>query len=447
MRLFVLFLGTALAFVTQDTPVGVASHSYQPAAAVHGTSSNPRRPSPLSEQGDVCVAITGAAGQIAYALVPLLMHGRVFGEGRKVRLRLLDIEACAGALHGLAMEIQDCNSDLVTEVVATSDPEVAFKGADVAVLLGGFPRLPGMERRDLIAKNVPIMAEHGRALMKCAKDGVRVLVVANPACTNCLVAATSAPSIPRSHFSSLARLDQDRLSAMLAEKLCSEDTLEQISGGARTQEPERQHAVRTRQDRNILQLEGPGIRGVYVWGNHSPTMWPDVSGAEAKIGGRWVPLQTALQRHGRLPNGTGLLSPAREDGMAPDLDSAWRDWTSETLVPAVRERGTKVIEARGKSSALSAANAIANHLKDWLHSSTSGTHAGVSMGVFSDGNPYGVPDDVVFSFPVECGEGRHRILHGFRPDMAMLDESAKELVEERREALETLRESERQTLS
>ncbi|CBJ32518.1 conserved unknown protein [Ectocarpus siliculosus] len=399
------------------------------------------------------------------------MHGRVFGEGRKVRLRLLDIEACVGALQGFAMEIQDCNSDLVTEVVATSDPEVAFKGADVAVLLGGFPRLPGMERRDLIAKNVPIMAEHGRALAKCAKDGVRVLVVANPACTNCLMvterkispvlmndeAATSAPSIPRSHFSSLARLDQDRLSAMLAENLCSEETLEQTSGGARTplsgdvslpqQEPERQHAVRTRQDRNILQLEGPGVRGVYVWGNHSPTMWPDVSGAEAKIDGRWVPLQTALQRDGGLPNGTGLLSPAREDGTAPDLDSAWHDWISETLVPAVRERGTKVIEARGKSSALSAANAIANHLKDWLHSSTSGTHAGVSMGVFSDGNPYGVPDDVVFSFPVECGEGRHRILNGFRPDMAMLDESAKELLEERREALETLRESERQALS
>ncbi|CAM9431158.1 unnamed protein product [Ectocarpus sp. 4 AP-2014] len=445
MRLFALFLGTALAFVTQDTPVGVASHSYQPTAAVHGTSLNPRWPSPRSEQGDVCVAITGGAGQIAYALVPLLMHGRVFGEGRKVRLRLLDIEACVGALQGFAMEIQDCNSDLVTEVVATSDPEVAFKGADVAVLLGGFPRLPGMERRDLIAKNVPIMAEHGRALAKCAKDGVRVLVVANPACTNCLIAATSAPSIPRSHFSSLARLDQDRLSAMLAEKLWSEGTLEQTSGGARTlsgdvslpqQEPERQHAVRTR----------PGVRGVYVWGNHSPTMWPDVSGAEARIDGRWVPLQTALQRHGGLPNGTGLLSPGREDGSARDLDSAWRDWISETLVPAVRERGTKVIEARGKSSALSAANAIASHLKDWLHSSTSGTHAGVSMGVFSDGNPYGVPDDVVFSFPVECGEGRHRILHGFRPDMAMLDESAKELVEERREALETLRESERQPL-
>ncbi|CAM9490321.1 unnamed protein product [Ectocarpus sp. 6 AP-2014] len=442
MRLFALFWGTALAFVTQDAPVGVSSHSYQPTAAVHGTSSNPRRSSPLSEQGDVCVAITGGAGQIAYALVPLLMHGRVFGEGRKVRLRLLDIEACVGALQGFAMEIQDCNSDLVTEVVATSDPEVAFKGADVAVLLGGFPRLPGMERRDLIAKNVPIMAEHGRALAKCAKDGVRVLVVANPACTNCLMAATSAPSIPRSHFSSLARLDQDRLSAMLAENLCSEETLEQTSGGARTQEPERQHAIRTRQDGNILQLEGPGVRGVYVWGNHSPTMWPDVSGAEAKIDGRWVPLQTALQRHGRL-NGTGLLSPAREDGTASDLDSAWRDWISETLVPAVRERGTKVIEARGKSSALSAANAIANHLKDWLHCSTSGTHAGVSMGVFSDGNPYGVPDDVVFSFPVECGEGRHRILHGFRPDMAMLDESAKELLEERREALETLQESER----
>eukprot|EP00752_Nemacystus_decipiens_P003813 g3508.t2 len=379
---------------------------------------------PLSEKDEVCVAITGGAGQIAYALVPLMVDGRVFGEGRKVRLRLLDIEACAGALEGVAMEVVDCYSELVTEVVTTCDPEVVFEGADVAVLLGGFPRLPGMERRDLIAKNVPIMAEHGRALAKCASDGVRVLVVANPACTNCLIASISAPSIPRSHFSSLARLDQDRMSAMLADEVSSEAAAAASSGHQHHQEPINLAATRV------------AVRGAYLWGNHSPTMWPDVSRAEVKAGGRWVPIEDeAVTKRGGIRDSVGAT--------AAELDAAtaaWSEWVRETLVPAVRERGTRVIEARGKSSALSAANAIANHLRDWLLR-PSGASGGVSMGVFSDGNPYGVPDGLFFSFPVECGEGRHRILAGFQPDDAMLEASARELLDERREALETLRES------
>ncbi|CAM9709999.1 unnamed protein product, partial [Laminaria digitata] len=352
--------------------------------------SPPPPPSPpLSLEGDVCVAITGGAGQIAYALVPLILHGRVFGEGRKVRLRLLDIEPCAEALEGVAMEIRDCYSDLVTEVIATSDPEVAFKGADVVVLLGGFPRLQGMQRRDLVAKNVPIMADHGAALANCAKKSVRVLVVANPACTNCLVASASAPSIPRSQFSSLARLDQDRLSAMVAEEISSKNSPAVV--GEQPVPPSRVE-----------------VRGAYLWGNHSPTMCPDVSHAEAKVDGRWVPVDRALRR--RDGKDAAEESPRQDDSLKGGLqETLWREWVSTTLVPAVRNRGTRVIEARGKSSAMSAANSIANHLRDWLSppaaASAAAAVAGVSMGVFSDGNPYGVLDGLVCSFPVECSEG------------------------------------------
>ncbi|CAN0232772.1 unnamed protein product, partial [Pylaiella littoralis] len=411
----------------------------QPPAAAHGTSILPPQHF-LSGKNDVRVAITGGAGQIAYALVPLIVHGRVFGEGRKVRLRLLDIEACAAALEGVAMEIRDCYSDLVTEVVATSDPEVAFQGADVAVLLGGFPRLPGMERRDLIAKNVPIMVEHGRALAKCAAKEVRVLVVANPACTNCLIASTAAPCIPRSHFSSLARLDQDRLSAMLAEELSSEEKLGSRQGSQSQKQQDGQHDSSGSQEIELLPSTRINVRGVYIWGNHSPTMWPDVSRAEAKINGRWVPVKDGyIQKRGGIRNAAAEAAGAEAGSTQAAATAAWREWLSETLVPAVRNRGSKVIDARGKSSALSAANAIVNHLRDWL-SSPIGTQKAVSMGVFSDENPYGVPGGLVYSFPVECGEGQYRIVDGFRPVVAMLEASTQELIEERQEALEMLRE-------
>eukprot|EP00903_Cladosiphon_okamuranus_P020554 g18866.t1 len=425
MALLSVFVVPVFAGQSQNSPVGLPTTlpSHKPPASAQGASER-LESFPIPGKDEVCVAITGGAGQIAYALVPLIVHGRVFGEGRKVRLRLLDIEPCSGAMQGVAMEIMDCNSELVTEVVTTCDPEVAFEGADVAVLLGGFPRLPGMERRDLIAKNVPIMAEHGRALAKCASRGVRVLVVANPACTNCLIASISAPSIPRSHFSSLARLDQDRLSAMLAEEFSAQKFTVAASHHRDHQQPV---------DLNLAPSR-VAVRGAYLWGNHSPTMWPDVSRVELKAGGRWVPIEegAALKRG-------GVKNPAAAtDGEMDTAAAAWREWVQKTLVPAVRDRGARVIEARGKSSALSAANAIANHLKDWL-SCPAGAGGGVSMGVFSDGNPYGVPDGLVCSFPVECGEGRHRILEGFHPDRAMLEASARELVDERREALETLR--------
>ncbi|CAM9366941.1 unnamed protein product [Ascophyllum nodosum] len=379
------------------------------------------------------------------------------------------------------MEIGDCRSTLVTEVVTTTDPETAFAGADVAILLGGFPRLPGMERRDLIAKNAPIMAEHGRAIAKCARAGVRVLVVANPACTNCLVASACAPSVPRQHFSSLARLDQQRLEAMVAERVSSTD--------GRDQDARQPGSTPT---------PSIQIRGCFIWGNHSPTMWSDVSRAEAKFGGAWVPVKRLTRGcSGGTAEAEAATKPKKSDGLA--AEETWvDDWATSELVPAVRERGTKVMEARGKSSALSAANAIANHLRDWLSSGSSAPRAtavaepvggvegrhgsgvechetdqgtedtsggigdpkeeegcfyssplnhrgeavlaasGASMGVFSDGNPYGVPDGLVYSFPVQCGAGRHQILEGFRPNKAMLEASTQELLEERRRAFEVL---------
>eukprot|EP00904_Undaria_pinnatifida_P003044 jgi/Undpi1/12740/HiC_scaffold_6.g02408.m1 len=418
------------------------------------------------------------------------------------------------------MEIQ-VYYDQVTEVIATSDPEVAFKGVDVAVLLGGFPRLQGMQRRDLVGKNVPIMAEHGAALAKCAKKSVRVLVVANPACTNCLVVSRSyvvsaaAPSIPRSHFSSLARLDQDRLSAMVAEEVSSKISravVSDVSGRISTASPPTTTPTPTTAREQPAPPSRVEIRGTYLWGNHSPTMWPDVSRAEAKVKGRWVPINSAL-RH-RVRTGAAEESSHQIHAAGESLEETrWREWVSRSLVPAVRNRGTRVIEARGKSSAMSAANAIANHLRDWLSSPAAAAPAasaatvrdenensrrdgtqnkedggdeargeearekeeeeeeereggerekdekqkdekeknekdgaavagvGVSMGVFSDGNPYGVPDGLVFSFPVDCGEGRHRVLEGFCPDREMLEASTQELLEEREEAFETLRES------
>ncbi|CAM9427744.1 unnamed protein product [Scytosiphon promiscuus] len=444
-----LLCSTAVVYAAQDSLPSVTRSrltGHTPAETAHTPDPRSLRPSPLAGKHDVCIAITGGAGQIAYALIPLILHGRVFGEGRKVRLRLLDIEACAGALAGVAMEIQDCYSDLVTEVVTTSDPEVAFEGADVAVLLGGFPRLPGMDRRDLIARNVPIMVEHGKALAKCAKEEVRVLVVANPACTNCLIASMSASSIPRCQFSSLARLDQDRLSAMLSDELRSlavESVSEQASMSA-AQHNRKRNPTKDR-DTAIVPRDHTEVRGVYVWGNHSPSMWPDVSAAEVKIDGGWVPFERTFQKQGEISSEAGKVSAPDLDGVTSDADlhlraEGWYKRTSTTIITAVRERGTKVIEARGKSSALSASNAIASHLKDWLSCSTVGENR-VSMGVQTDGNPYGVPGDLFFSFPVECGDGHHRILAGCCPDKAMLRASARELVGERQEALDTLQEA------
>ncbi|CAM9137607.1 unnamed protein product [Chrysoparadoxa australica] len=308
------------------------------------------------------VLVTGGAGQISYALLPLLCSGRVFGP-EEIELVLLDIMPASQALAGVVMEIEDCAYPLVKKVSATTDAATAFKGVQVAILLGGFPRKAGMERQDLIKKNVQIMRTHGEALNHYADPDVKVLVVANPANTNCLTVMKYAAQVPPQNFSALTRLDHDRLRGMLVTKV--NETL--LSQGC---EP-----VNTNQ-----------IRNVCIWGNHSSTQVPDVTYAEVQVNGAW---QSAAQ----LCN-----------------DPVWQE---ETLVQAVQGRGAEVIRLRKLSSAMSAANAISTHLRLWI----TGTFKGdvtefTSMAVLSDNNPYGIPDGLVCSFPVVCGGGKWAFKEG-----------------------------------
>ncbi|TYZ65881.1 hypothetical protein PybrP1_002993 [[Pythium] brassicae (nom. inval.)] len=319
------------------------------------------------------IVVSGAAGQIAYSLLPLICIGHVFGPTRRVSLRLLDIPAAQEALEGVKMELQDCAFSLVDEVTPTSDLEVAFRDVDVAIL-------------DLIEKNVTIFKAQGEAIDKFASRGVKVLVVANPANTNCLIAMENAPSIPRANFSALTRLDHERLRSFLVERVNA--------------------AAATTGSAKVSSLD---VRKCVIWGNHSSTQVPDVTHAEV-----------------------------RARPLAALVDDA--DWVERQLVKDVQERGAAIIKARKLSSAMSAAAAVGAHLRDWFH----GTPAGefVSMAVASDGNAYGVPEGLIYSFPVTCaGDGTYAVVPGLavspRID-AMMRATAAELAEERADAQEIL---------
>ena len=290
----------------------------------------------------VTVTITGAAGQLGYALVFRVAAGAMLGSDQPMVLKLLEIPPAMDALDGVIMEIDDCAFPLVTDIVPTDDPNTAFEGADYALLVGSRPRGPGMERSELMAANAAIFSVQGRALNGHASRGVKVLVVGNPANTNCLIAQRNAPDLDPRNFTSMMRLDHNRALAQLA---------------ARTGTP-------------VSEIEG-----LAVWGNHSPTMYPDLH--HTTVAGR------------------------------PALDRVDMEWLDSQFIPTVQKRGAAIIAARGASSAASAANAAIDHVRDWM-SDTGGI---VSMGVLSDGS-YGIADGLFFSFPIRCAGGDWEILQG-----------------------------------
>jgi malate dehydrogenase len=335
----------------------------------------------------VKIAVSGAAGNIGYALIPLLASGYVFGD-RPVELRLLEIPHALKALAGIRMELIDCAFPCLTDVICTTDPHEAFENVDVIVLVGGFPRKQGMERKDLIEANTKIFTTMGRAINDVASTNVKVLVVANPANTNCLVALTEAASIPSKNFCALTYLDHQRAKAQVAIQL----------------------GVSTNR-----------IKNVTIWGNHSNSQFPDAltDGYYLQDDGEKVPLASLL---------------------AHDLD-----WATADFVTTVQERGKHVIEVRGASSALSAAQASADCIKTWL---VTGTQDGetVSMAVYNDEGYYGVQKGLVFSFPCECKDGDWYVKTGLSlSDFAMekLVITEKELMEEREAAKDLLSKSAR----
>ena len=314
----------------------------------------------------VRVAVTGAAGQIGYALLFRIASGEMLGKDQPVILQLLDLPQAQNAVKGVMMELQDCAFPLLADMIATDDPEVAFKDADVAILVGARPRGPGMERADLLQANAQIFTVQGAALNKVASRDVKVLVVGNPANTNAYIAMKSAPDLPAKNFTAMLRLDHNRAASQIAEK----------TGKA-----------------------VGSIEKLCVWGNHSPTMYADYR--FASIGGESV---------------KELIND--------------QVWNAEVFLPTVGKRGAAIIEARGLSSAASAANAAIDHIRDWVLG-TDGQW--VTMGVPSDGS-YGIPEGIVFGFPVTCANGEYQIVQGLEIDafsQERINKTLKELEEEK----------------
>jgi malate dehydrogenase len=314
----------------------------------------------------VRVTVTGAAGQIGYSIVFRIASGQLLGPDQPVDLRLLEIPQAMGALEGVAMELIDCAFPLLTGLDLHDRPADAFDQTNVALLVGSRPRTKGMERAELLSANGEIFTVQGKALNEVAAADVRVLVVGNPANTNCLIAMNNAPDIPNERFTSMMRLDHNRAIAQLAAK---------------------------------LEVPVTDVSEMGVWGNHSPTMYPDLF--HAKVGGRIAA------------------------GVVDD-----QEWIENQFLPDVGKRGAAIIEARGASSAASAASAAIDHVHDWV-AGTEGRW--VSMGVPSDGS-YGIPEGLISGFPCTCENGRYSIVEGLDIDefsRAKIDASVAELVAER----------------
>jgi len=321
------------------------------------------------------VVVTGAAGQIAYSILYMIAKGDVFGHDQTLILHLLDIPPMMGVLEGVVMELADCALPLLRQVIPTADPAVAFKDVSAAFLVGAMPRKEGMERKDLLSANVKIFKVQGEALDKNAKKDVKVLVVGNPANTNALICSHYAPSIPRENFTAMTRLDQNRARSHIAVK---------------------------------VNVPIENVKNVIIWGNHSATQFPDVKHATVKIGVVEKSVYDAVNNQSYLEN---------------------------EFVSTVQKRGAAVIAARKMSSAMSAAKAACDHMKDWWHGTAPGNF--VSMGVVSDGS-YGVPKDIVFSFPVEIKDKQWTIVQGLDVDAfarCKLDVTSQELLEEKEEAM------------
>ncbi|HEY2878022.1 malate dehydrogenase [Nocardioides sp.] len=313
------------------------------------------------------VAVTGAAGQIGYSLLFRLASGSLLGADRPVELRLLEIEPALKALEGVVMELEDCAFPSLAGVQIGADPEKIFDGVNLALLVGARPRGPGMERSDLLEANGAIFTAQGKALNNVAADDIRIGVTGNPANTNALIAMTNAPDIPQERFSALTRLDHNRAISQLAQK----------TGAAVTE-----------------------IKKMTIWGNHSATQYPDLFHAE--VGGK---------------NAAELVDD--------------QDWLANTFIPTVAKRGAAIIDARGSSSAASAASATIDAARDWLHGSAEGDW--VSMAVRSDGS-YGVPEGLISSFPVTTSNGDWSIVQGLQIDdfsRGRIDASVAELAEEK----------------
>lgn len=312
----------------------------------------------------VRVAVTGAAGQIGYAILFRIASGEMLGKDQPISLQLLEIpdEKAQKALKGVMMELQDCAFPLLADMQAHSDPMTAFKDVEYALLVGSRPRGPGMERSDLLAANAQIFTAQGKALNAVAARNVKVLVVGNPANTNAWIAMKSAPDLPRENFTAMLRLDHNRALSQLAEK---------------TGKPV------------------ASIEKMAVWGNHSPTMYADYR--FATIGGQSV-----------------------KDMINDDV------WNRDTFLPTVGKRGAAIIDARGLSSAASAANAAIDHMRDWALG-TNGRW--VTMGIPSNGD-YGIPQDLMFGFPVTCENGRYTVVKDLP-----IDEFSQQCIDKTRDEL------------
>lgn len=314
----------------------------------------------------VNIAITGAAGQIGYALAFRVASGQMLGVDQPVNLHLLEITPALGALQGVVMELNDCAFPTLHRVVATDDPGVAFRDCNVALLVGARPRGPGMERKDLLLANAQIFSAQGKALDAVASRDVRVLVVGNPANTNALIAMKNAPGLKPTHFTAMMRLDHNRAISQLAE----------------------------RTGRHVT-----AVRHMTIWGNHSATQYPDL--------------------HHATVDGEPALSLV-DDG-----------WYKQTFIPTVQQRGAAIIKARGASSAASAASSAIDHVRDWILGTPEGDW--VSMAIPSDGS-YGIPEGVIYGFPVTCRKGACHIVHGLDINSFSRDRmqaTHRELTEER----------------
>jgi malate dehydrogenase len=315
------------------------------------------------------VAVTGAAGQIGYSLLFRIASGEMLGKDQPVILQLLEIpdEKAQKALKGVMMELDDCAFPLLASMLPASDPKVAFKDVDVALLVGARPRGPGMERKDLLEANGAIFVPQGKALNEVASRDVKVLVVGNPANTNSLIAMKNAPGLKPQQFTAMMRLDHNRALTQVAQK---------------TKKPV------------------TSVKKMTIWGNHSATQYPDVF--NALVDGQ---------------NAAKLIN-----------DQAWIE---QTFIPTVQKRGAAIIEARGLSSAASAANAAIDHVRDWVNGTASGDW--VSMGIPSDGS-YGIAEGLMFGYPVTCSGGKYEIVKGLEHAefaKAKIAATHKELMEER----------------
>ncbi|XP_074279996.1 malate dehydrogenase, cytoplasmic-like [Silene latifolia] len=320
------------------------------------------------------VLVTGAAGQIGYSLVPMIARGLMLGYDQPVILHMLDIEPASEALNGIKMELIDSAFPLLKGIVATTDVEEACEGVNIAVMLGGFRRKEGMERKDVLSKNVSTFKAQASALENFAAQDCKVVVVANPANTNAVILKEHAPSIPEKNITCLTRLDHNRALGQISEK---------------------------------LDVHVSDVKNVVIWGNHSSTQYPDVNHATV----------------------------VTDDGIRPVTELVANDhWLNTEFMTTIQERGAAIIKARKLSSAMSAASAACDHVRDWVLGTPKGTW--VSMGVCSDGS-YGIQPGLIYSFPVTCQKGEWSIVQGLKINefsREKMDATEQELIEEKEEA-------------